>query len=113
MGSKIFGPSKWLSLLPRPGANLTRYHGIFAPNCKLRRQIVPGGQNIRPLIQVPVRGITPAAATLSAMVVVDELGDIRKRVEVGLHAGVIEAGATVQHDDDRALSHTCPVGDEL
>lgn len=30
------------ALVPRPRVNLTRYHGVFAPNSKLRARIVPG-----------------------------------------------------------------------
>ena len=29
------------ALVPRPRTNLTRYHGVFAPNSRFRRQIVP------------------------------------------------------------------------
>ena len=29
------------ALVPRPRAHLTRYHGVFAPNCKHRHRIVP------------------------------------------------------------------------
>ena len=29
------------ALVPRPRAHLTRYHGVFAPNCKPRRRIIP------------------------------------------------------------------------
>ena len=29
------------ALVPRPRAHLTRYHGVFAPNCKHRRPIIP------------------------------------------------------------------------
>ena len=29
------------ALVPRPGLNLTRFHGVFAPNCKQRVRIVP------------------------------------------------------------------------
>ena len=29
------------ALVPRPRAHLTRYHGVFAPNCKHRRRIIP------------------------------------------------------------------------
>ena len=28
------------ALVPRPRANLTRYHGVFAPNCGLRKAVV-------------------------------------------------------------------------
>ena len=29
------------ALVPRPRLNLTRFHGVFAPNCKQRARIVP------------------------------------------------------------------------
>lgn len=32
------------ALVPRPRLNLTRFHGVFAPNCKLREHIVPSRQ---------------------------------------------------------------------
>jgi hypothetical protein len=42
----IFEPLDFLSrlaaLVPSPGVNLTRYHGVFAANHRLRAQIVPG-----------------------------------------------------------------------
>jgi hypothetical protein len=41
----IFEPLDFLARLaapvPSPGVNLTRYHGVFAPNHRLRAQIVP------------------------------------------------------------------------
>jgi ribosomal protein S27E len=41
----VFDPEDFMArlaaLVPRPRANLTRYHGVFAPNCKLRHLIVP------------------------------------------------------------------------
>jgi len=42
----LFTPSDFLArlaaLVPRPRANLTRYHGVFAPNSPFRQFIVPG-----------------------------------------------------------------------
>jgi hypothetical protein len=42
----IFEPLDFLArlaaLVPSPGVNLTRYHGVFAANHRLRAQIVPG-----------------------------------------------------------------------
>jgi len=29
------------ALVPRPGVNLTRFHGVFSPNSKLREYVVP------------------------------------------------------------------------
>ena len=34
--------AKLAALVPRPRVNITRYHGVFAPNNTLRAQIVPG-----------------------------------------------------------------------
>ena len=34
--------AKLAALVPRPRVNLTRYHGVFAPNSKLRARLVPG-----------------------------------------------------------------------
>ena len=41
----LFSPEDWLArlaaLVPRPRAHLTRYHGVFAPNCRMRARVVP------------------------------------------------------------------------
>ena len=34
--------ARLLALVPAPGVNLTRFHGVFAPNPRLRGRIVPG-----------------------------------------------------------------------
>jgi len=39
-------------LIPTPRVNLTRFHGVFAPNCRLRAQIVPG----KPQSECPCKG---------------------------------------------------------
>ncbi len=36
--------SRLASLIPRPRVNLTRFHGVFAPNFKYRSSIVPQSQ---------------------------------------------------------------------
>ena len=45
----LFSPvdflSKLAALVPRPRHNLVRYHGIFAPNSKMRKLIVPKNSN--------------------------------------------------------------------
>jgi hypothetical protein len=38
--------SKLAALVPRPRHNLVRYHGVFAPNAKLRKLIVPKSTKI-------------------------------------------------------------------
>ena len=35
------------ALVPKPRVNLTRYHGVFAPNSHLRAQVVPGQRGRR------------------------------------------------------------------
>ena len=45
----VFSPEDFVArlaaLVPRPRANLTRYHGVLAPNCTLRKAIVPTRNN--------------------------------------------------------------------
>jgi hypothetical protein len=57
----MFEPLDFLArlaaLVPSPGVNLTRYHGVFAPNHGLRAQIVPAKRG---------RGAAAAAAQGSA-----------------------------------------------
>jgi hypothetical protein len=36
------------ALVPKPRVNLTRYHGVFAPNSKLRSQVTLSGRGKRP-----------------------------------------------------------------
>jgi hypothetical protein len=38
--------SKLAALVPRPRHNLVRYHGVFAPNAKLRKLIIPESAKI-------------------------------------------------------------------
>ena len=48
------------ALVPRPRANLTRYHGVFAPNSPFRRAVVPGSAN--PAHKKRKKPTTPAPA---------------------------------------------------
>lgn len=43
------------ALIPRPGVNLTRYHGVLAPNSAVRALVTPAGRGKR------VPGIGPRA----------------------------------------------------
>lgn len=47
----IFEPldfiSRLVSLVPRPRVNLTRFHGVFAPNSKYRARVTPAGRGKR------------------------------------------------------------------
>ena len=36
------------ALVPKPRVNLTRFHGVFAPNSKLRSQVTLSGRGKRP-----------------------------------------------------------------
>ena len=47
----IFSPldfiGKLVALIPRPRVNLTRYHGVFAPNCTWRAMVAPSRRGKR------------------------------------------------------------------
>ncbi|MFN9656738.1 MAG: transposase [Dolichospermum sp.] len=42
--------AKLAALVPPPRAQLTRFHGIFAPNANLRAQLTPSGRGRRPAV---------------------------------------------------------------
>ena len=48
----IFEPldfiAKLAALVPKPRVNLTRFHGVFAPNSKLRVQVTPAKRGKKP-----------------------------------------------------------------
>jgi len=54
----IFEPldfiSRLVSLVPKPQVNLTRFHGVFAPNSKYRKLVTPARQGKRKKIQSAV-----------------------------------------------------------
>ena len=47
----IFEPldfiARLVALVPKPRVNLTRFHGVFAPNSKYRSKITPAGRGKR------------------------------------------------------------------
>jgi hypothetical protein len=57
----IFEPLDFIArlaaLVPKPRVNLTRFHGVFAPNSSLRSKVTPGGRARRR------RGDTPKTAS--------------------------------------------------
>jgi hypothetical protein len=59
----LFEPLDFLArlaaLVPSPGVNLTRYHGVFAPNHRLRGQIVPSRRGRGGADQGAAGGATP------------------------------------------------------
>ena len=46
-GLRALGYVEGRNLVPPPRAHLTRFHGIFAPNAKLRAQLTPSGRGKR------------------------------------------------------------------
>jgi hypothetical protein len=52
----IFEPldfiARLVSLVPKPQVNLTRCHGVFAPNSKYRAQMTPAGRAARIKLQM-------------------------------------------------------------
>jgi hypothetical protein len=43
------------ALVPKPRSNLTRFHGIFAPNAKERSLVTPAGRRQRAAAQADAR----------------------------------------------------------
>ena len=47
----LFRPEDFIArlaaLVPKPGSNLTRYHGVFAPNSAFGRAVVPDARKHR------------------------------------------------------------------
>ncbi len=60
----IFEPldfiTKLAALVPPPRANLTRFHGVFAPNSRYRARVVPGRQKPPGEQERPEEEATPA-----------------------------------------------------
>jgi len=60
----LFSPEDFMArlaaLVPRPRVNLTRYHGVFAPNSPFRRDIVPG--SVKPTRKKQKNAATPTPA---------------------------------------------------
>ena len=50
------------ALVPRPRLNLTRFHGVFAPNCKHRESVVPKRKPRHEKPDKPLAPMTPNAA---------------------------------------------------
>ena len=48
--------AKLAALVPPPRAHLTRFHGVFAPNAKLRAQLTPSRRGKRPATDVASAG---------------------------------------------------------
>jgi hypothetical protein len=63
----LFEPLDFLArlaaLIPRPRVNLTRFHGVFAPNSHWRAEITPAGRGSRRAAAKPL----PAAEKHRAM----------------------------------------------
>jgi hypothetical protein len=53
------------ALVPRPRLNLTRFHGVFAPNCKHRARIVPRQSRREALAATTARG--PPTESISGL----------------------------------------------
>ncbi len=70
---------KLVPLIPPPFANLTRFHGVFAPRAKLRARVIPKPEERkeatdRPNAQTPTPSSTPQTGT-----VLDVLPQLRRR----------------------------------
>jgi len=45
--------SRLVSLIPKPRVNLTRFHGVFAPNSKYRAQVTPAKRGRGKKVKIP------------------------------------------------------------
>ena len=54
------------ALVPKPRVNLTRYHGVFAPNSHRRAQVVPGRRPRRTPVLSVVEGGEETDRTVAA-----------------------------------------------
>ncbi len=67
----IFEPldfvSRLVSLVPKPRVNLTRFHGVFAPNCKYRAMVTPAKRGNGKKVKTPKEALdqTPAEKHIS------------------------------------------------
>src|SRR5689334_22255860 len=72
-----------------------------------------GADVVRPLIKRPQRWIATFAATVAAMVEIDELRDFCERSEAWLEHRMVEAGAAVQQEQRRLLPQTRSIHRQL
>ena len=76
--------ARWAALVPTPRVNLTRYHGVFAPNHRLREQITPSRRGQRH----PDTTDAPAPARHLSMTWAQRLKRVFKiEIETGEHCG--------------------------
>ncbi|MFT6956221.1 MAG: hypothetical protein ACJAYC_001225 [Halieaceae bacterium] len=66
-----FGPVDFIArlaaLVPKPRVNLTRYHGVLAPNHRWRRLVTPAkrGKGVKPIASKEVRSPAERHATMT------------------------------------------------
>lgn len=65
---------------------------------------------VTPLSQCPGRGVARNAASIPAVVEVDDLGNVGEHIEVAAQPGMIETWPTMQNDQCRLLAHPRTVG---
>jgi len=59
--------SRLVSLVPKPRVNLTRFHGVFAPNSKYRALVTPAKRGKGKKVKTPKEALdqTPAGKHIS------------------------------------------------
>ena len=85
----------------------TEHDRMFDPE-----RVAEGDEIVRPLIDGPALVTSILAASVSTMVVVDDLGEVGEGGEKLLEWRVI-AAVSVQHHDGRALPHRVAVWDKV
>jgi len=70
----VFQPLDFIArlaaLVPPPRVNLTRFHGLFAPNSHFRAQITPAGRGRRGIAQEPCNLVSDAGSSSVAAKIV-------------------------------------------
>ena len=96
------------TLVPKPRVNLTRYHGVLAPNHRWRGLVTPArrGKGVKPISNVEVR---PAAERHAAMTWAQRLRRVFNiDIEVCARCGgSVKVIACIEEQDviDRVLAH--------
>jgi hypothetical protein len=74
--------------------------------------VAEAGDVVDPRVEVPAVGSALVAASLTAVVEEDELGDVGERREAGAERVVVETGPAMQEDHRRPLAQCRPLGNE-
>jgi hypothetical protein len=104
------------ALVPRPRLNLIRFHGVLAPNAKLRSEIIPGNKKNKSNVSDTNDDVPPSPASVRiswARLLKRVFGiDIERCPHCGgtlkIIAAILESGAITKILDHLGLSSRAP-----